>query len=84
MCLPLMQLDSFLCKMSKKADSSKMCDHMTNFFYGSLETEGGTTSPVAQITPLSDILVKETKAADLLFRVFKAKLKLPCTHSVFR
>ncbi len=34
-------------------DSSKMCDHMTNFVCGCLETRGGSTSPLAQITPLS-------------------------------
>ena len=48
-----MQWGSLLCRMSKMADSSKMCGHLTNFFYGSLETGGGTTSPLAQITPLS-------------------------------
>ena len=42
------------------ADSSKMCGHMTNFFYGSLETGGGTTSPLAQITPLSPIYILQT------------------------
>ena len=45
--------------MSKMADSSKMCGHMTNFFYGSLETVGGTTSLLAQITPLSPTLFEQ-------------------------
>ncbi len=32
---------------------SKLCGHMTNLFYALPETRGGTTSPLAQITPLS-------------------------------
>ena len=28
-------------------DSSKICGHITNFFYGSLETGVGTTSPLS-------------------------------------
>ncbi len=60
MCLALMPRVSLchvslvsLWRMSKMDGFSKLCGHMTNIFYGFPETRGGTTSPMAQITPLS-------------------------------
>ncbi len=47
-------------RVSKMDDSSKMCDHMTKFICGCLETRGGSTSPLAQITPLSPSCETET------------------------
>ena len=70
MCFPLKPCVSLLCRMSEMDASSKIWGHMTNFFYGFLNNRGGTTCPLAQITPLSPMVFQPAHAAASSFGSF--------------
>ena len=61
MCLSLKPCVSHLCRLSKMDAPSKICGHLTNFFYGSLENRGGTPWHKLPHSPYSDYGVQKKK-----------------------